>query len=87
MATYRLGGIKANFNQKCDYLDDLISSDHSLGIFVAQALYRLTWREIQVIGGIMVDMKNEEDKAKLALYIKKTAQVWENPTEKENVNA
>ena len=87
MASYRLGGVKATFDQKCDYLDDLISSDHSLGIFVAQALYRLSWREVQLIGSIMVDMKNEEDKAKLALYIKETEQAYGIRTDEETKNA
>ena len=75
MAKYRLGGVKATFDQKCDYLNDLISSDHDLGIFIGQALYRLTWREIQDIGNLMVTIKNEKDKA------------YDNRTETEKVDA
>jgi hypothetical protein len=64
MANYNFVSVKANYAQKSEYLDDLLESGHSLEVFIGQALHRLTWRELQLIGNHMAYVKsNQEDQA------------------------
>ena len=70
MASYRLGGIKATFHQKQDFIYDLLDTGHDIDVFVGYALTRLSWREVQDIGFHMVRIKDDNDKAHKALLIK-----------------
>ena len=87
MASYRLGGVKATFNQKQDFIYDLLDTGHDIDVFVGYALTRLTWREVQDIGYHMVTIRNQNEEANKALLIKEIERVWENPTDEEKVNA
>jgi hypothetical protein len=87
MASYRLGGVKATFHQKQDFIYDLLDTGHDIDVFVGYALTRLTWREVQDIGYHMVRIKGDKDKADKALLIKEIERVWENPTDEEKINA
>jgi hypothetical protein len=70
MASYRLGGVKATFHQKQDFIYDLLDTGHDIDVFVGYALTRLSWREVQDIGFHMVRIKGDKDKADKALLIK-----------------
>jgi len=70
MASYRLGGVKATFHQKQDFIYDLLDTGHDIDVFVGYALTRLTWREVQDIGFHMARIKDDNDKAAKALLIK-----------------
>ena len=50
MASYRLGGIKANNYQKQEFVYDILQAGAEAEIFIAHALTFLTWREVQEIG-------------------------------------
>lgn len=50
MASYRLGGIKANNYQKQEFVYDLLQAGAEAELFIAHALTFLTWREVQEIG-------------------------------------
>lgn len=87
MASYRLGGVKATFSQKQDFIYDLLDTGHDIDVFVGYALTRLTWREVQDIGYHMVTIRNQNEEANKALLIKEIERVWENPTDEEKINA
>jgi hypothetical protein len=70
MASYRLGGIKATYHQKQEFIFDLLDSGHDIDVFVGYALTYLTWREVQDIGYHMVRIKGDNDKAHKALLMK-----------------
>jgi hypothetical protein len=86
MASYRLGGVKATFNQKQDFIYDLLDTGHDIDVFVGYALTRLTWREVQDIGFHMARLKGDKDKAALALLVKEI-QAYDNRTDQGEVNA
>ena len=86
MASYRLGGVKATFHQKQDFIYDLLDTGHDIDVFVGYALTRLSWREVQDIGSHMVRLKGDKDKANLAQYVKEI-QAYDNRTDEETVNA
>jgi hypothetical protein len=75
MATYRLGGIKANNYQKQEFVYDILQAGAEAEIFIAHALTFLTWREIQEIG------------YRATQHLKTTDQPYDNRTEAEKVNA
>jgi hypothetical protein len=87
MASYRLGGVKATFSQKQDFIYDLLDTGHDIDVFVGYALTRLTWREVQDIGYHMVTIRNRNEETNKALLIKEIERVWENPTDEEKINA
>ena len=87
MASYRLGGVKATFSQKQDFIYDLLDTGHDIDVFVGYALTRLTWREVQDIGYHMVTIRNRNEEANKALLMKEIERVWENPTDEEKINA
>lgn len=70
MASYRLGGIKATYHQKQEFIFDLLDTGHDVNVFVGYALSVLTWREVQDIGYHMARIKGDNDKAHKALLIK-----------------
>ncbi len=86
MASYRLGGVKATFHQKQDFIYDLLDTGHDIDVFVGYALTRLTWREVQDIGFHMVRIKGDKDKADKALLIKEI-QAYDNRTDQGEVDA
>jgi hypothetical protein len=75
MASYRLGGIKANNYQKQEFVYDVLQAGAEPHVFIAHALTFLTWREVQEIG------------YRATTHLKRSDKVWENPTETEQVNA
>jgi hypothetical protein len=70
MASYRLGGIKATYHQKQEFIFDLLDSGHDIDIFVGYALTYLTWREVQEIGFHMARVKDDNDRASKVLLMK-----------------
>jgi hypothetical protein len=70
MASYRLGGIKATYHQKQEFIFDLLDTGHDIDVFVGYALSVLTWREVQDIGYHMVRIKGDNDTANKALLMK-----------------
>jgi hypothetical protein len=78
---------RATYHQKQEFIFDLLDSGHDIHIFVGYALSRLSWREVQDIGSHMARIKNDNDKAELALYIKRTEQAYGFRTDEETVNA
>lgn len=86
MASYRLGGIKATYHQKQEFIFDLLDTGHDIDVFVGYALTRLSWREVQDIGFQMARIKGDNDKTHKALLIKEI-QAYDNRTDQGEVNA
>lgn len=75
MATYRLGGIKATYDQKADFVLDVLKAGAETETFIGYALNFLTWREVQEIGYLATQ------------HLKRSDQPYDNRTDKEQVNA
>jgi hypothetical protein len=86
MASYRLGGSKATYHQKQEFIFDLLDTGHDIDVFVGWALTRLTWREVQDIGYHMVRIKGDNDLVSKELLIKEI-KAYDNRTEEGEVNA
>ena len=78
---------RGTYHQKQEFIFDLLDSGHDIDIFVGYALARLSWREVQDIGSHMARIKEDNDKAKLALYVNKIKEAYDNRTEEETVDA
>jgi hypothetical protein len=86
MASYRLGGIKATYRQKEEFIFDLLDTGHDIDVFVGYALSVLTWREVQDIGYHMVRIKGDNDKVSKELLIREI-QAYDNRTDEGEINA
>lgn len=75
MASYRLGGIKANNYQKQEFVYDLLQAGAEAELFIAHALTFLTWREVQEIG------------YRTTAHLNRTDEPYDNRTETEKVDA
>ncbi len=73
MATYRLGGIKATYDQKADFVLDILKAGAETETFIGYALNFLTWREVQEIGYLATQhLKRSDDRI---IYHTETEQV------------